>query len=489
MDLRKALNTYFGYDQFRPGQEDVVRHIVDGKDTIAILPTGMGKSLCYQLPAYLKKGAVLIISPLVALMEDQVAIMKKNGEKRVVALNSFLSFSDKKQIMEQLYRYKFIFISPEMLAQPYVGKKLGELELCCITIDEAHCISQWGFDFRPDYLRLGDFFSSLPKRPPVLALTATANGRVTKDIARYLQLTQPAIIRQSIDRPNILYSIVPLDSEIEKTDWLRIRLRESVGPGIIYVASRKRADELSLELRNANRAIASYHAGKEPEDRAFIQEQFINGELDWICATNAFGMGIHKEDIRQVIHEHLPQSISGYVQEVGRAGRDGKDSAATLLYAEEDGQRIRFIIEEDLPHASEVRLYAQLLSEGMAPEEAANQAGLSETGKRVIDFYLEQLSVDEVNARMDALRHEKILELQKMIRLVHSEVCIREKLLSFFDENCEMKPKSCCSVCGRVDDGWIWDTVANSTKKEWVGWEERLAGLLGSRSVDPENGS
>ena len=479
MDLRKALKAHFGYERFRPGQEDVVRHIVDGKDAIAILPTGMGKSLCYQLPAYLKEGAVLIISPLVALMEDQVAIMKKNGEKRVVALNSFLSFSDKKRIIDQLHLYKFIFLSPEMLTQPYVRRKLRELALCCIAIDEAHCISQWGFDFRPDYLRLGHFFDSLRERPPILALTATANRRVTADIGQYLHLQEPEIIRQSIDRPNISYSLAVLNSESEKTGWLRKRLRETVGPGIIYVASRKRADELALELKDANRTIASYHAGKEAEDRAFIQEQFINGELDWICATNAFGMGIHKEDIRQVIHEHLPQSISGYIQEVGRAGRDGKKSAATLLYSEEDGQKIRFIIEEDLPRPGEVRLYAELLSEGMAPEDAANRAGFSETGKRVIDFYLEQWPVEEVNARMEALRGEKVGELKKMIHLLHSGRCIREELLSFFDETCEMKPKACCSVCGIEEDDWIRDDTMGEARPEWMGWEERLTKLLG----------
>lgn len=478
MDLRKALKHYFGYDHFRPGQEDVVRHILDGDDTIAILPTGMGKSLCYQLPAYLQQGSVLIISPLIALMEDQVAIMKKHGEKRVVALNSFLPFRDKKQIIEQLHLYKFIFISPEMLAQSYVRKKLRELPLCCIAIDEAHCISQWGFDFRPDYLRLGTVFSSLANRPPILALTATANQRVTEDIATYLELKQPVIHRQSIDRPNISYSIVQLHSEHEKTAWLNQRLADSVGPGIIYVASRKRADELAFEMRKTGRTIASYHAGKEAEDRAFIQEQFLNGELDWICATNAFGMGIHKENIRQVIHEHLPQSISGYIQEVGRAGRDGQKSAATLLYSDEDGQRIRFIIEEDLPDPNEVRFYAELLLQGIVREEAAGRARISETGRRVIDYYFERMSVDRVNARMEQLRREKAEELQQMIHLVHSGQCIREQLLSFFDESCEMKPKSCCSICGIEEKDWIWDIQTNSAKKEWKGWEERLANLL-----------
>lgn len=478
MAIHKLLKERFGFDQFRAGQEDVIRDVIAGKDTIAILPTGIGKSLCYQLPAYVLEGTVLIVSPLVALMEDQVAIMKRNGEKRVVALNSFLSYSEKNRIMEELGRYKFIFISPEMLLQKNVTAHLRNIQLSLIVVDEAHCISQWGFDFRPEYLRLGEFFEGL-NRPGILALTATADDKVKADICRYLQLQMPAIHQHSLDRPNISYSIVKVDNGMMKTDWITNRIVTTAGPGIIYVASRKRADELSQLLQLEGVSVASYHAGKEQEDRAFIQEQFITGEISWICATNAFGMGIHKDDIRQVIHEHVPQAIASYIQEVGRAGRDGDLAAATLLFSSDDEGRTRFIIQDDLPQEWEIKHYKSLLIENYPPAEAAELARISETGKRVIDYYIERMPIEDVIIRMSELIREKEEQLQTMLRLVHSERCIREEILGFFGEACGMKPKFCCSVCGTADGLKLDVQKTIVLDKRMVDWEERLTGLLG----------
>jgi ATP-dependent DNA helicase RecQ len=478
MDIYKTLKEKFGFDQFRPGQEDVILDVIARKDTLALLPTGMGKSLCYQLPAYVFKGAVLIVSPLVALMEDQVAIMKKNGEKRVVALNSFLSFSEKKRIMDELGSFKFVFISPEMLLQRNVIIRLQNIQLALIVVDEAHCISQWGFDFRPDYLRLGELFGTLG-RPSILALTATADDKVIADIIQYLQLQSPAIHRQSLDRPNISYSIVKFDNEMMKTEWIKERVVGTVGPGIIYVASRKRADELSFLLQEAGVSVASYHAGKEQEDRAFIQEQFITGEISWICATNAFGMGIHKDDIRQVIHEHVPQAIAGYIQEMGRAGRDGGPSAATLLFSPDDEGRMRFIVQDDIPQELEIRHYESLLAKNIPSVEAAEMAQISETAKRVIDYYRERLSIEGVIHRMAELIRDKEIQLQIMLRLVHSERCIREEILAFFGEHRVMKPESCCSVCGTADGLWLKRQKRIVLDKQMLDWEERLTKLLG----------
>ncbi len=478
MDIHKILKERFGFDEFRPGQEEVVRDVIAGKDTIAILPTGMGKSLCYQLPAYAVKGAVLIVSPLVALMEDQVAIMKRNGEKRVVALNSFLSFSDKNRIMGELSLYKFIFISPEMLLQKQVTALLQNIHLALIVVDEAHCISQWGFDFRPDYLRIGELFEGLD-RPNVVALTATADDKVTADIIQYLQLKSPTIHRHSLDRPNITYSIVKVDNELLKTEWMKERVVDTVGPGIIYVASRKRADELSTLLQQQGISVASYHAGKEQEDRAFIQEQFITGEISWICATNAFGMGIHKNDIRQVIHEHVPQAVASYSQEVGRAGRDGKQSAATLLFSPDDERRTRFIVQDDIPQEWEIRHYKGLLADHIPPDEAANLSRISATGKRVIDYYMERMPIDDVIRRMTELIRDKEVQLQTMLRLVHTERCIREELLAFYGEQCEKKPKACCSVCGNGDSLQSEGQQPITIDKRMLDWKERITGLLG----------
>lgn len=476
MELHKELLERFGFSQFRPGQEEVIGHVLKGHDTIAILPTGMGKSLCYQLPGYMMNGAILIISPLVSLMEDQVMQMRKNGEKRVIALNSFLPYADRKMILRNLNTYKFIFVSPEMLTQQSFKEHMNRLAIALIVVDEAHCISQWGFDFRPDYLRIGEFLST-EQRPPILALTATADEKVMKDIPFYLQLREPVIQRHSLDRPNISYSILQLDSPQEKTDWIKERVAQSMGPGIIYASSRKRADELAIELQLAGVSVQSYHAGKEQDDRSIIQEQFLNGELDWICATNAFGMGVHKANTRQVIHEHIPSTIAAYMQEVGRAGRDGLQAYATLLYSPADERITSFIIQSDLPTESDIRYYAELLSNGNDSEHAAELAGLTETGKRVIDYYKERHSLDEVLVVLKDLSAEKESELQKMIQLVQGGQCIRERILSYFGEECHDRPDQCCSVCGLSI--MYPERTKMESKVEKVTWDERITNLLG----------
>lgn len=478
MDIHVILKDRFGFEQFRTGQEEVIRDVIAGNDTIAILPTGVGKSLCYQLPGYTLSGLVLIISPLVSLMEDQVAIMKKNGEKRVVALNSFLSFKEKNRIMEDLFAYKFIFISPEMLLQPAVSNKLERIELSLLVVDEAHCISQWGFDFRPDYLRISQFLKR-SNRPNVLALTATADNKVVKDIIHYLHLNAPSIHRTSLDRPNISFSIFKMDAQNAKSKWIKERVQRTKGPGIIYVSSRKRADELASILLNEGVSIASYHAGMEQADRAFIQEQFVSGEIRWICATNAFGMGIHKNDIRQVIHEHLPATIAGYIQEVGRAGRDGEPSAATLLYTPEDEGKTRFIIQEDLPDEEEIRRYSGLLATTISGDEAAIMAGLSETGRRVVDYYLERLSVENTVIRLQEIRQEKEAQVRKMLQIIHSNICIRKEILSFFDEELMTQPNFCCSVCGLDSAGWLLENDIKNFERQPMDWRLRLEELLG----------
>ena len=480
MEIHKILKQKFGFEQFRAGQEEVIRDVIAGKDTVAILPTGVGKSLCYQLPAYVFEGVVLIISPLVALMEDQVAIMKRNGEKRVVALNSFLTYSDKTRIMDELEHYKFIFISPEMLLQKKMIAQIRSTNISLLVVDEAHCISQWGFDFRPEYLRIGELFDGV-SRPGILALTATADDKVKADICHYLQLRTPIIHQQSLDRPNISYSIIKVDNGMMKTDWIRSRIIDTTGPGIIYVASRKRADELSAILQSDGVSVASYHAGKEQEDRAFTQEQFITGEISWICATNAFGMGIHKNDIRQVIHEHVPQAIASYIQEIGRAGRDGLQSAATLLFSSEDESRTRFIVQDDIPQEAEIRHYQSLLANNVSPNESAELARISETGKRVMDYYIEivGMSTEDIIIRMNELIREKEAQLQTMLRLIHSNQCIRHEILLFFGEKCEVQPQYCCSVCGTAA---FLGTVGQKSilfNNRTLDWEQRLTVLLG----------
>lgn len=477
MNLHNALKRHFGYAEFRPGQQAVVEHVLHGRDTIALLPTGMGKSLCYQLPGYLMEGTVLIISPLVSLMEDQVMQMKRNGEKRVIALNSSLVYEQRQKVFQQLADFKFIFTSPEMLSQVYVVEALRKMKLAFIVIDEAHCISQWGFDFRPDYLRIREFLSAI-KRPGVLALTATADQQVLEDIPVYLQMENPIIERQSLDRPNIAYSIVQLESISAKTEWIKQRLLSTTGQGIVYASSRKRADELALHLQAFGVKVQSYHAGKEQDDRSIIQDQFLNGEIDWVCATNAFGMGVHKENVRQVIHDQLPATIAGYIQEVGRAGRDGQQSVATLLYTPADERLTNFIIHTDLPSEEEIIHYVELLRKGEKHMTSARFSGLTDTAIRVIEYYKERYSTEEMILKFRELALEKDEQLKKMLALVQSTTCLRQTILAYFDENMVTTLENCCSVCGLSEMEWLSKIVQKDDYQQKQRWDERITSLL-----------
>ncbi|PIC84597.1 ATP-dependent DNA helicase RecQ [Sporosarcina sp. P1] len=479
MELQEVLHQKFGYESFRPGQQEVIKELLAGRDAVAIFPTGTGKSLCYQLPAYILDGAVIVISPLVALMEDQVANLRKHKEKRVVAINSFLSSKEKELALSTMAHYKFIFLSPEMMMQQHVRQLVQQLHIAFFVVDEAHCISEWGFDFRPDYLRLKELFSVL-KRAPVLALTATASKKVVEDITTYLHMRNPHIERQSMDRPAISYRVVHLDNELAKTEWIIDRLATTIGPGIIYVASRKRADELSAIIRERGIPTASYHGGKEQDERSIIQEQFIQGELEWICATNAFGMGIHKDDIRQVIHEHLPATPSAYIQEVGRAGRDGDQAAVTLLYSVRDIQKVKFIVYEDLPDEQQILYYHSLLQSGTGSQLAAEQAGLSEVASRLLDYYLEQYDIEHVIRQIEQIYQVKEKQIAEMESYVKSERCLRQKLVQFFGENTSPAETDCCSNCQNLDDDWLIKSQASTEHvNKALQWSERLRQLLG----------
>lgn len=477
INIQDVLKTKFGHNTFKYGQEEIVRDVIAQKDVLAILPTGGGKSLCYQLPAYFMNGLVLIISPLVSLMEDQVASMKLQGEKRVVALNSFLSYGDRMAVVNNLNRYKYLFVSPEMLLQERVLGKLAASPIAYIVVDEAHCISQWGFDFRPEYLRIGEFIETVAPTS-ILALTATADDKVMSDIIHFLNLTDTTIHRQPLDRPNISYAIMKMNDDEEKIKWCINRVQQTIGPGIIYVSSRKRADELATLLSHHSINCASYHAGMEPADRAFIQEQFLNSELSWICATTAFGMGIHKNDVRQVIHEHIPSTIANYVQEVGRAGRDGKDSSATLLYTEADIRKAYFMIQEGSPNESEIRHYDELTKE-MSSNQAAALSGLTETSQRVIQYYLDRMPVDEVIEQMAKRLCEKDAELQKMLKMIKQDNCIRKELLYYFGEDVTSKNSNCCSNCNDITHEWLFGVNQNREHRNMSNWKNRLSHLLG----------
>ncbi|MDO7488252.1 ATP-dependent DNA helicase RecQ [Peribacillus frigoritolerans] len=354
MNIERVLKEKFGFDEFRPGQKEVVESLMTGRHTLAMLPTGSGKSLCYQLPAYLLNKTVLIVSPLLSLMQDQADQLKMSGEKSVLTLNSFLTLNQKRKAFDRLHSYRFIFLSPEMLSIDDVIKSLKSIEIGLFVIDEAHCISQWGYDFRPDYLNLGEVRREL-NNPLTLALTATATDEVRRDIVVKLNIGQVKEMVSSVDRENIAIIVERMFSYDEKLARVLELVRKFTGSGIIYFSSKKVAESVAGFLQdNGIDSVNYYHGGMEQEQRMLIQQQFISGQLKIICATSAFGMGVNKSDVRYVIHFHIPSTMEAYLQEIGRAGRDRKQSVAVLLYSEGDEGLPLHLMEQQLPTDSQI---------------------------------------------------------------------------------------------------------------------------------------
>lgn len=472
MNLEQVLQETYGFSAFRPGQREVIEGVLDGKDVIALLPTGMGKSLCYQFPARFLPGSVLIISPLLSLMQDQVAQLKKLGEKSVVAINSFLKQGAREEVWRTLGTYRYIFISPEMLAQPFVRQQLAHIRISLLVMDEAHCISQWGFDFRPDYLRIGDMLPHLGN-PQVLALTATATKKVVADIREYLRIPEAFLYEHPIDRQNIVYDIKKFESHKDKTDWLLDYTDRYRGPGIVYAGTRKKAEELAGRMIEKGGSAAFYHGGMEQQDRIFVQQQFQNGELEWVCSTNAFGMGVHIPDIRHVIHYQLPTSIEGYVQEVGRAGRDGNPSLATLMYAEGDEALMESLLMDELPTEFEIRAIHDAENRHLL----VDQGIVRETALRVGAYWLSQMTIERTIEQIRKLQNEKWRQGRKVSELVTGTGCIRSYIAQSFDQTLQGKPLNCC--CHEGIDYTAFETAAQLSPKVQVeGWQARLARLL-----------
>lgn len=477
MELETLLMQHFGYTSFRPGQKEVIEALLQGQDVVALLPTGMGKSLCYQLPGYVFEQPVLIISPLLSLMQDQVEQLRRLGEKRVVGLNSFLSGEDKRYALHYLDQYRFIFTSPEMLLQPQVQERLRQMALSLVVVDEAHCISQWGFDFRPDYLRIGEWFQMV-NRPPVLALSATATDKVLRDIKQYLHMENPFQYIHAVDRPNIHLGRLFFRDKEEKLDWIVGHVLRTAGPGIIYTQSRSKTERYSKALLEQGIRAASYHAGMEQADRQFIQQQFIEGQLEWIVATNAFGMGVHKSDIRQVLHDALPTTVANYMQEIGRAGRDGEDALAVLLYTEGDEEFSKFVVTEDLPRDYHVDAYRGYIQQGQKPSQMISMGEIGETAFRVLDYWMHQLLPEEVKRKLEELRMEKFQAVQDMMKIVQADTCMREQLVAYFGQVLQKHPENCCQCCGIDFEQIVKERKDILMEQEQASWTKRLAKLL-----------
>jgi len=349
MEPKEALRKYFGHDDFRPGQEAMVQALMEGRDALGVMPTGAGKSMCYQVPALLKEGITLVISPLISLMADQVAALRSAGVPAAY-LNSSLTPRQMELATQRAWQgmYKIIYVAPERLEVPSFIEFARAAKIALIAVDEAHCVSQWGQDFRPVYLRIADFVDSLPVRPVMGAFTATATQRVREDIVRLLRLKSPAVASTGFDRPNLYFEVAqPKDRYAALSAILRQKRGEAC---IVYCATRKAVEEVTDRLRAEGFSAGRYHAGLSDEERRESQEDFQYDRLQIMVATNAFGMGIDKSNVRSVIHYNMPRSMEAYYQEAGRAGRDGEKAECVLLYSGQDIFTARWMIDHGEPN-------------------------------------------------------------------------------------------------------------------------------------------
>lgn len=344
----ETLKNYFGYSSFREGQEKIVTAILDRRDVLVVMPTGAGKSICYQVPALMLPGITIVISPLISLMQDQVKSLNAAGI-RAAYINSSLSETQITKALEYAAQgvYKIIYVAPERLETREFRQFAERVDISMVTVDEAHCISQWGQDFRPSYLKIVDFVNSLSDRPILSAFTATATEEVKTDIACILGLRDPAVVVTGFDRPNLYYRVESIRTAKGKEEFLADYIEKHPDEsGIIYCVTRKNVDAVYELLLNKGVPIARYHAGMNSEERKVSQDDFIYDRLSVIVATNAFGMGIDKSNVRYVIHYNMPQSMENYYQEAGRAGRDGETSQCILLFSQQDIMINRFLLEQ-----------------------------------------------------------------------------------------------------------------------------------------------
>lgn len=491
MKLEQALSHYFQFSSFRKGQREVIESVLNGQNTIAMLPTGTGKSLCYQLPGYLLDGTVIIISPLLSLMQDQVEQMKAMGEKRAVAINSFLFPFERKQILKQLDRYKFIFVSPEMLGTELIMNALKTLNIALLVIDEAHCISQWGYDFRPGYLKIGEARKAL-KNPVTIALTATATKEVRQDIANYLLLGNWREFVFSVDRPEISIGVETVRHRDKQTRIVEL-VKSLEGPGIIYFSSKKIAEQMAAKLRNQGEQVMAYHGGLDQEARILIQQQFIHGQLNLVCATSAFGMGINKENVRFIIHYHMPLQLESYLQEIGRAGRDGKCSLAILLYSPGDELLSKQLAEGELPDEEQInRLFFVIEQQQLEINDLSNHeqlliasCGFSETQWRVVESFIadrNQMNSDEIKDKFNRYIANRLLVKKEKISIVLDYLqdtgCKRAFVMNYFQEDAPVKTGNCCCSCGLELTDFRKVGNLSEINKPSYHWKQELASML-----------
>ena len=412
MDLQNILKTYFGYDEFRNGQDKLIESIIKGRDALGIMPTGGGKSICYQLPAIALDGITIVISPLISLMKDQVDSLNELGINAAF-INSTLDNGEFLQILEGIRgnSYKIVYVAPERLNTDSFINLVKDIRISLVAVDEAHCISQWGHDFRPSYLEIPRFINSLKQRPAVAAFTATATKEIIKEIKRLIGLRNPIEVTTGFDRPNLYYQVLKVSN---KSKFLIEYLNENFKneSGIVYCATRKSVESLVKILNDKGFSAVGYHGGMNSEERQNNQDEFILGNKRLIVATNAFGMGIDKPDVRFVIHYNMPKNMEAYYQEAGRAGRDGEKSDCILLYSASDIVKQKLMIQND---------------------------------------------------DIDPKRQEMLYKnLQYLVNYCNTNDCLRNQILNYFDEDFASDKCKNCSNC--IDSSEMVDITLEAQK-------------------------
>ncbi len=419
MDKRELLRRIFGYSEFRPGQESLIDGVLQGRDVFGIMPTGGGKSMCYQIPALMKPGITLVISPLISLMRDQVMALKAAGVPAAY-INSTLSGAQVQAVYRNLLagKYKIVYVAPERLDYAGFGNVAAQIPIDFLAVDEAHCISQWGQDFRPSYLRIVNFIDNLPRRPVVGAFTATATKQVREDVERILCLKNPVRTVTGFDRPNLYFEVIHPD--LRDKELKSILATKRGRSGIIYCATRKNVELVCQNLKDLGYGATRYHAGLDEQERTANQEDFLYDRKTIMVATNAFGMGIDKSNVSFVIHYNMPKSIEAYYQEAGRAGRDGSDADCILLYNTGDIQTARFLIQNGSDN------------EDLTPQQKA------------------------------VIQKQDLARLEAMVSYCKTKTCLRGYILEYFGQ----KHPEICGNCGTCKG--IYQDVDITTEAQMI---------------------